>query len=170
MVSGSRRTIEVPEVGLIVLCGASGSGKSTFARAHFAETEVVSSDRCRALVGDDENDQSVTAQAFSLLHDIVDKRLELGRMTVVDATNVKAEDRRPLVELARKWDVLASVVVLDLPVDVCMQRNSQREDRTTPEHAIRRQHKVLRRTARRLRKERFSRVHTFASVAEVEAA
>ena len=81
--------IQVPELGLILLCGASGSGKSTFAQSHFAQTEVVSSDQCRALVADDESDQSVTAQAFALLHEIVDKRLEVGRLTVVDATNTK---------------------------------------------------------------------------------
>ena len=143
-----RNTIEVPEVGLVVLVGASGSGKSTFARRHFKPTEVVSSDHCRALVGDDETDQSVTAPAFALLHEIVDKRLEVGRLTVVDATNVKREDRKPLLELARKWDVLATAIVFDLPIDVCFERNQQRSDRTTPEHAIRRQHKAVRRSSR----------------------
>jgi len=159
-----QNTITVPELGLVVLCGASGSGKSTFARRHFKPSEVVSSDQCRALVGDDENDQSVTAPAFALLHDIIDKRLQVGRLTVVDATSVKAEDRKSLIELARKWDVLATAIVFDLPVSVCLERNSMRQDRNTPEHAIRRQHKTLRRTAKRLRKERFSRVHTIESV------
>ena len=106
--------IEVPEVGLVVLCGVSGSGKSTFARQHFAPTEIVSSDQCRALVSDDETDQSVTAAAFELLHSIVDKRLEIGRLTVVDATNTKPEDRQPIVEIARRWDVLATAIVFDL--------------------------------------------------------
>ena len=112
--------IEVPEVGLVVLCGASGSGKSTFARQHFAPTEIVSSDQCRALVSDDETDQSVTAAAFELLHSIVDKRLEIGRLTVVDATNTKPEDRKPIVEIARRWDVLATAVVFDLALAACL--------------------------------------------------
>ncbi len=162
-------TIQVPQLGLIVLCGASGSGKSTFAAKHFAATEIVSSDQCRALVGDDETDQSVTAQAFALLHDITDKRLEVGRLTVVDATNVKPEDRKSLVDLARKWDVLASAIVFDLPLKVCLERNQQRADRQTPEHSIKRQHKSMRRSARWLRKERFSRVYTLGSVAELDA-
>lgn len=162
--------IEVPELGLIVLCGASGSGKSTFAQKHFAATEVVSSDQCRALVSDDENDQSVTGAAFALLHDIIDKRLQVGRLTVVDATNTKREDRAPIVELARKWDVLTTAVVFDLPVDVCVERNEQRSDRTTPQHAIRRQHKTLRRSAKNLRKERFSRVHFIRTVEELDGA
>ena len=162
-------SIDVPELGLVVLCGASGSGKSTFAHKHFMPTEVVSSDQCRALVGDDETDQSVTGPAFALLNEIVDKRLEVGRLTVVDATNVKPEDRKSLVELARKWDVLTTAIVFDLPLDVCLKRNETRGDRQTPEHAIRRQHRTLRRTARRLRKERFSRVHTLGSVRELDA-
>jgi len=162
------RQIAVPELGLIVLCGASGSGKSTFAQRHFAATEVVSSDQCRALVGDDETDQAVTAPAFALLNDIVDKRLQVGRLTVVDATNTKREDRKSLIELARKWDFLATAIVFDLPVTTCFERNAQRLDRITPEHAIRRQHKALRRTMKGLRKERFSRVHTIGSVEELD--
>lgn len=164
----SNEFIEVPELGLIVLLGASGSGKSTFADRHFGPTEVVSSDRCRALVGDDETDQSVTAQAFALLHDIVDKRLEVGRLTVVDATNTKREDRKPLLELARKWDVLATAIVFDLAIDVCLERNQLRSDRTTPERAIRRQHQAVRRSAKGLRRERFSRVHSIDSAERLE--
>ena len=165
----SLSSIEVPELGLVVLCGASGSGKSTFARRHFAETEIVSSDRCRALVGDDDTDQSVTAAAFELLHTIVDKRLELGRLSVVDATNVKPEDRASLVELARRWDVLTTAIVFDLPLALCIERNGDRQDRQTPEHAIKRQHSTLRRTAKRLRKERFTRVYTLGSASELDS-
>ena len=167
--SETTRRIEVPEVGLVVLCGASGSGKSTFARRHFAETEVVSSDRCRAMVGDDETDQSVTGTAFDLLHTIVDKRLELGRLTVVDATNIKAEDRRPLIQLGRKWDVLTTAIVFDLPLDVCLERNGKRTDRVTPEHAIKRQQRNLRRSLKKIGRERFSRIHSLTSVGELEA-
>ncbi len=162
-------SIELPELGLVVLCGASGSGKSTFARQHFADTEIVSSDRCRALVGDDETDQTVTAAAFDLLHTIIDKRLQLGRLTVVDATNVKPEDRRSLLEVARRWDVLATAIVFDLPLALCLERNSSRPDRRTPEHAIKRQHASLRRTAKRLRKERFAKVYTLGSAHELDA-
>ncbi|MYH87987.1 MAG: polynucleotide kinase-phosphatase [Acidimicrobiaceae bacterium] len=162
-------TIEIPELGLVVLCGASGSGKSAFARQHFSPTEVVSSDQCRALVGDDERDQSVTQTAFELLHAIVDKRLEIGRLTVVDATNIKPEDRKPLFELARRWDVLSTAIVFDLSLDICLERNSLRQDRQTPAHAIKRQHGFLRRNAKRLRKERFNRVYTLGSASEVDS-
>ena len=161
--------IEVPEVGLVVLCGASGSGKSTFARRHFAPTEIVSSDQCRALVGDDETDQSVTAAAFELLHAIVEKRLEIGRLTVVDATNARPDDRKPVVELARRWDVLATAIVFDLSLAVCLEHNRQRSDRRTPPHAVKRQHDTLRRGAKRLRKERFTRVYTLGSTEELDS-
>ena len=93
--------VKIPELSLVVLVGASGSGKSTFASRHFRSTEILSSDFCRALVGDDENDQAVTAEAFSVLHFIGGQRLKLGRLTVVDATNVQTQSRKPLVELAR---------------------------------------------------------------------
>ena len=88
--------ISVPELSLVLLVGPSGSGKSSFARKHFLPTEVVSSDLCRALVSDDENDQSATADAFDVLHTLVRKRLARGKLVVVDATNVQPESRRSL--------------------------------------------------------------------------
>ena len=67
--------LSIPELSLVVLVGVTGSGKSTFARAHFKPTEVISSDFCRGLVADDENDQSATPAAFELLHYIAGQRL-----------------------------------------------------------------------------------------------
>ena len=95
-------SISIPNLSFVVLIGPSGSGKSTFARKHFLPTEILSSDACRGMVGDDENDQSVTNEAFEVLHFIARKRLALGQLTVVDATNVQPEARKPLVELARR--------------------------------------------------------------------
>jgi protein phosphatase len=107
--------IKLPELSLVVLIGCSGSGKSTFARRLFKPTEVLSSDFCRALVSDDENDQSATNDAFDALHFIAAKRLARGLLTVVDATNVQPDARKPLVALAREHDVLPVAIVLDLP-------------------------------------------------------
>src|SRR5579872_4730642 len=99
-------TIKIPRLSLVVLIGPSGSGKSTFARRHFRSTEVLSSDACRGLVSDDENAQSATHDAFDVLHYIAAKRLARGLLTVVDATNVQVEARKPLVALARDFHVL----------------------------------------------------------------
>ena len=93
--------IDVPALCLVVLIGASGSGKSTFARRHFAPTEVISSDFCRGLVADDENDQSASRDAFDVLHYIAGKRLAAGRLTVIDATNVQPEARKQLIAIAQ---------------------------------------------------------------------
>src|SRR5690606_6686653 len=103
--------LQIPDLSLVVLIGATSSGKSTFAREHFLPTEVVSSDRCRAMVADDENATDASADAFSLLHTIAGIRLERGRLTVVDATSVKRDDRKPLVALARAHHCLATAIV-----------------------------------------------------------
>ena len=153
------REIDVPELSLVVLIGASGSGKSTFAAAHFAPTEVISSDFCRGLVADDENDQSASGDAFELLHFIAGKRLAAGRLTVIDATNVQPEGRKDLIGLAREHDVLPVAIVLDLPERLCASRNAARPDRTFGPHVIRRQRDQLRRSLRGLEKEGFRRVH-----------
>src|ERR1700726_639462 len=111
--------LSVPRLSLVVLIGPSGSGKSTFARKHFLPTEVLSSDACRALVSDEENNQTVTNDAFAVLHFIAAKRLALGRLTVIDATNVQPESRKPLVELARQYHCLPVAIVLNISEKIC---------------------------------------------------
>ncbi len=160
----------IPELSLVVLVGATGSGKSTFARAHFRPTEVISSDFCRGLVADDENDQSATPAAFELLHYIAGRRLAGGRLTVVDATNVQPEARRELVTLARAHDVLPVAIVLDLPEKLCAERNASRPDRDFGPHVLRRQRGQLRRSLAGLKREGFRTVHVLRTPEEVAAA
>ena len=164
------RTVVVPELSLVVLVGVSGSGKSTFARRHFAATQVLSSDTCRGLVADDENDQSATPAAFALLQHIAGIRLRAGRLTVVDATNVKAEDRASLVRLAREHDVLPVAIVLDVPEGECVARNALRPDRDLAPGVVRRQRADLRRGLRGLGREGFRKVHVLNGTEEVERA
>lgn len=158
-------TITLPELCLVVLVGASGSGKSTFAQRHFLPTEVVSSDRCRGIVSDDENDQSATADAFDLVHYIIGKRLKAGKIAVVDATNVRPEDRKELIRIAQQYHCLPVAIVFDLPERVCRERNSHREDRSFGPHVIRGQMANLHRSIRQLAKE-FKYVHFISSEEE----
>jgi protein phosphatase len=162
--------LEIPELSLVVLVGVSGSGKSTFAATRFKPTEVISSDACRALVADDENDQSATPDAFDVLNYIAAKRLAAGRLTVIDATNVQSGARKPLVSLAREHDVLPVAIVFDVPVSTCVERNKNRADRDFGAHVIRRQHDQLRRSVKGLQREGFRTVHVLRSAAEIDAA
>ncbi|MGW3172973.1 polynucleotide kinase-phosphatase [Streptomyces sp. NPDC001153] len=165
------RILPVTDLSLVVLVGASGSGKSTFARRHFKPTEVISSDFCRGLVSDDENDQSATRDAFDVLHYIAGKRLAAGRRTVVDATSVQQDARRQLIELARKYDVLPVAIVLDMPEEVCAERNAARTDRADmPRRVIQRHIRELRRSLRHLEREGFRKVHVLRGVEEAESA
>ncbi|MFB0615544.1 polynucleotide kinase-phosphatase [Streptomyces sp. AGS-58] len=165
------RVLPVTDLSLVVLVGASGSGKSTFARRNFKPTEVISSDFCRGLVSDDENDQSASGDAFDLLHYIAGKRLAAGRRTVVDATSVQQDSRRQLIELAKKYDVLPIAIVLDVPEEVCAERNAARTDRAgMPRRVIQRHIRELRRSLRRLEREGFRKVHVLRGVEEAENA
>ena len=163
-------TFTIPELSLVVLIGPSGCGKSTFARKHFKATEVMSSDGFRALVSDDENDQSSTVDAFAALHFVAARRLARGKLTVVDATNVQPEARRPFVALAREYHVLPVAIVLDLPERVCHERNRSRPDRDFGPHVIRHQRSQLHRSLRGLGREGFRHVHVLKSQEEVDAA
>jgi protein phosphatase len=160
--------ITIPELSLVLLIGPSGSGKSTFARTHFKPTEVLSSDFCRGLVADNENDQTVTGEAFEILHFIARKRLALGRLTVIDATNVQPESRKSLVELAREFHVLPVGLVFNFSEKVCQERNRNRSDRDFGPHVIRNQSQQLRRSLRGLEREGFRHVHVFSDPADIE--
>jgi len=151
--------LEIPELCLVVLVGVSGAGKSTFAARHFRRTEVLSSDWCRGLVSDDENAMDASGDAFDVLNYIARKRLARGKLTVIDATSVRPESRKSLVQLAREHDCLAIAVVLKVPSAVAYTRNEGRPDRSFGEHVIRQQHGQLMRGLRSLKKEGFSRVH-----------
>jgi protein phosphatase len=162
--------LEIPAMSLVVLLGASGSGKSTFARRHFKTTEIVSSDFCRGIVSDDENDQTCSEAAFEVLHQIVRQRLKAGRLTVVDATNVQPEARKPLLALAREFHILPTAIALALPDSVCLERNKSRPDRQFGPHVVRRQSMGLRQSLRSLEREGFRHLHVLRSLEEVEAA
>ncbi len=160
--------ISIPELALVVMIGPSGSGKSSFSRQHFKPTEVISSDFCRGLVSDDENDQAATADAFAVLHFIAARRLAAGKLTVIDATNVMAEDRKALLKLAREYHCLPVALVFNLPENLCYERNAVRPDRQFGPHVVRRQHAHMRRSLGQLRREGFTHVHVLSSPEQVD--
>jgi protein phosphatase len=162
--------LDLPDPSLVVLIGASGSGKSSFAREHFLPTEVISSDFCRGLVADDENDQAATPDAFAVLQFIASRRLAQPRLTVIDATNVQRDARKSLIELAKQHDLFPVAVVLDLPESVCRIRNRDRPDRDFGAHVVPRQISQLHKSLRGLQREGFRRVHVLRSPEEVATA
>ena len=148
--------------------GVSGSGKSTFAKKHFKSTEIVSSDQCRGIVSNDENSLKVNKDAFELLDFIISKRLKNGLLTVVDATNIQAEGRKKLIALAREYHALPSIIVLNTPEEICMERNAQRTDRNMGKHVIRQQRQQFKKSLRTLKKEGFRKIHILNSLEEIE--
>ncbi len=162
--------LRVPAPSLVLLVGASGSGKSTFAARHFAGTEVLSSDFFRGMVADDENDQRASGDAFDVLYLAARKRLAAGRLTVLDATNVQPDARAEAVELARAYDLPAVAIVLDLPLRVCDARNAARPDRVLEPQVLRRQRDALRRGLGDLPAEGFDAVHRLTSPEELDRA
>lgn len=161
--------IEIPNLSLVVLMGASSSGKSTFARKHFLAAEVISSDYCRATVANDENALDANEDTFELLHFIVEKRLKRGLLTVVDATNVQSEGRKKLIALSRKYHVFAIAIALNLPESVLIERNAARPDRQLRPHVLRKHRRQLRSSFRQLNKEGFRRFYELKSETEIAA-
>ena len=151
--------IEIPKLCVVAMIGASGSGKSTFVKTYFKPTEVLSSDYFRGLISDDENDQSVSKAAFDTLYYVAHKRLEAGKLVVIDATNVQQSTRAGIVELAKKFDVLPVAIVLNTTEQVCMGRNKSRADRQFGDHVIKRHLLDLKKSLRHLKKEGFRYIY-----------
>lgn len=169
MTRRSTTHISIPEVALVLLIGVSGSGKSSFARKHFKPTEIISSDYCRGLVADDENDQAATTDAFEILHFIAGKRLENRKLTVIDATNVQYDSRKKLIELGRRHHALLQAIVLDVPPSVCAERNAVRPDRNFGDHVLRNQLNQLNRSLSGLRREGFHNIDILHGVEAIDA-
>ena len=162
--------ILIPDGALVVLVGPSGSGKTTFARSHFRPTEILSSDAFRAMLTDDEADQRVSRQAFTLLHQVALERLRRHRTTVVDATSVRSAARRALLALCRTTRSEAIAIVFDLPLALCVARNAARADRSVDAAVVAEQAAALGRAmgSGRLRAEGFDAVHVLDSAEAAE--
>lgn len=159
--------IALPPAALVVLIGAAGSGKSAFAARHLPPESLISSDRLRALIGKDEADQDVNDAVFERVRQMVDDRLRVALLTVVDATNTDWMRRSELIRSARQHGRPAIAIVFDLPLEVCMARNAARA-RLVRQSVIRRQVDAVHRDLDRLDLEGFSPVRILRSTEEVD--
>ena len=165
----TNKTIQIPELSLVVLIGATGSGKSSFAAKHFKPTEIVSSDNCRGLVSDDPNNQAASADAFALARYITGLRLKNGLLTVIDATNVQEEARKDWIKLAKEYNCLSIAIILNMPEKVCVERNALRPDRNFGGHVIPQHISQLKRSFKKLKYEGFNQIVELRSPEEVDA-
>lgn len=160
--------ILLPDPSLVLLIGVSGSGKSTFARRHFAATEIISSDHCRALICDDENNQAVNQEAFELVHWLATKRLARRKLTVIDATNVQPEARRFFLKLAQAEQVPMVAIVLRTGRRTALAQNAQRQ-RVVPQEIVQQQYAALQETLATLPAEGFQAIYVLRSAAQIQA-
>jgi protein phosphatase len=158
--------IHLPNPSLLFLIGISASGKSTFAKKHFSPTQIISSDHCRAIICDDETDQSVTPQAFRLLHYIVRQRLNIGKLTVIDATNIQQKARIPLLKIASARNIPAVAIIFDIPETLCIKRDISR-NRTVGSDVINRQYLDFQSAKYQLVTEGFHQLVTFRNVSQI---
>ena len=153
----AEKAIRLLRPSIVVLCGPAACGKSTFAERHFRSTQIISSDWARARVCDDERDQRFQAQAFDLVHFLIEQRLDLNRLCVVDSTALTAPARNDLLDLARKHKVPCVLLLFDVPLEKCAEHDEKRE-RKVGRPVIERQYQLFEQAKAGLRQEGFEQV------------
>lgn len=151
--------IELPTPCLMLLIGPAGAGKSTFAARHFLPTEIISSDHCRALIGDDEAAQHINAETFGLVQHLTRLRLEQGKLTVIDATNLEYRARRPFLRLARRTGVPVVALVFEVALTTCQAQNQARPQRIVPSDILQKHVLALAQTQTRLEREGYAAIY-----------
>lgn len=167
--TGRGPRIVVPEPSVVTLVGPSGSGKSSFARRHFAAEEILSSDAWRATLSGREANQGISVQAFAALYAGAAARLAAGGTAVIDATNLAVEARGEALDLA--WQARVPVIALafDLPLEICLAWNEARPGRQVAPGVVRRQHRFFQRWLPFLDREGFDAVHVIRRVEDMAA-
>ena len=161
-------TIEIPEFCLVALVGATSAGKSSFAKKHFKPTEILSSDFFRAMICDDENEQSISSAAFDLLYNALGKRLSNKKLTVVDATSVQKSARTTLLDIAKEHNVPTAAIVLNPPEEVLHKRNQARPDRDIPDNVVSEHYHELTQSIANLKNEGFGFVYILNSLDQID--
>ncbi len=167
--------IEIQSPGVVVLVGAAGAGKTSLARRLFAANEILSSDALRGAVSGDETDQSATRLAFTILHRHLERRLAIGRLVVVDATNLRRTARAAVLRRAAATRSPAVAIVLALPAPLVHARNAGRAGRVVPSEIVERHLGAVARLGSsrqaivaRLTDEGFGSVHVLETAADLE--
>ena len=162
--------ISIPAPALVLLVGPSGSGKSTFAAAHFTQHEVISSDALRAMLADDPADQDASSEAFRILSLLANGRLKRRLTTVIDATNLRAANRKNFRQLAARYGIHTVAIAFDLPVELYNENNSRRPDRVVDTEVVADQVERMREVMPDLLQESLGALYVFRDLDEINTA
>jgi predicted kinase len=158
--NASKKSLRLLRPSIVVLCGPAGCGKSTFAERHFRATQIISSDWARGRVADDERDQRYNAQAFALVRFLIEQRLTLNRLCVIDSTALAPQDRRELLDLARRYQVPTTLLLFNVPLQTCIERDEKRE-RSVGRSVVERQYQAFEQSKETVPQEGFDQVVVF---------
>lgn len=155
--NNGRTPLRLLRPSILVLCGPAACGKSTFAQRHFRPTQIISSDWARALICDDERDQRFNGQAFALVNFLVEQRLAVNRLCVVDSTALTAGARRELLDIAKKYQVPTTLMIFNVQLETCIERDQQRQ-RSIGSSVIERQFQAFEQSKEAVRLEGFDQI------------
>jgi predicted kinase len=122
----AQRSPQAPKGYVVLAIGLPGSGKTTWFRRR--GVTPLSSDLLRNILFDDVEEQRYQGLVFSTLRSLLRARL-IARMpwNYVDATNLSIHERRQWIKMAKSFGYEVQAVFFDVPLEVCLERNSKRD-------------------------------------------
>lgn len=162
--------LKIPDPALVILVGPSGSGKSTFAAAHFKQSQVISSDFLRQLLSDDAGNQDASAEAFRVLMIVANGRLKRRLTTVIDATNLRAANRKRFRQLASRYGIPVVAIAFDLPAELYLAHNRRRPQRIVENEVVADQASRMRDAVARLPLENYAALYVLRDPVTIERA
>jgi predicted kinase len=160
--------LTIPDPALVLLIGPAGAGKSTFAQGHFNTVEIVSSDALRQLLSNDPADQGASAEAFRILALLVEGRLKRRLTTVVDATGLRAANRRRYRAIAARHGIPVVAIAFNLAATTYHARNRGRAGRVVEADVIDWQVELMQLALAALPEEGYSALYVIGDRAAVE--
>src|SRR5580698_7464528 len=157
----AERSPQAPKGYVVLAIGMPGSGKTTWFRRR--GVTPLSSDLLRNILFDDVEEQRYQGLVFSTLRSLLRARL-IAKMpwNYVDATNLSPHERRQWIKMAKSFGYEVQAVFFDVPLAVCLERNSKRDRQVTDE--------VMHKMAERLRPPAFKEGFDKITVVRVKGA
>lgn len=153
-------TITIPKPSLVILVGPSCSGKTTFSKKYFEDDEIISMDL------NNQGNKKAKENSIDILYNQISKKLEIGKIVVLDSSNLIESTRKVLLRFANEFHILPIAIVFNISEKECLKRNESKG--IVSDCLIKAQMTYLNKTLKTIEKEGFSKVYILNDTKDID--